>query len=1311
MKPTHIFWVNRSVLAVLALIVIAIAFMLSGSPMPTGHDESGDARTQFEYFKDWYAPYSEWSPEMQRAAVEKIRQMPSDVDVQVPFRKGTQTTEAAFPWVQNGPFGIEDPRPSPTAFWSGRITSLSFYPSVGLYIGTANGGVWRYEQSLFTLVPIADNLPTLAIGGVAVHPSSANIVYVGTGDYEMGGGVGVYRTSDDGVHWDLLSLSPTPTRVSRVLIAPWAFNTVFVSSNQGIFRSDNDGASWVQVLNKNVSDLASSPDGALMLAGASGDGVYRSFDYGQTWSKLTTDLPSTNIGRIAVTISPSAPLIAYAQIGNPMTDSVRGVYRTGNSGWNWLNVTPSASVLTGGKTKYLAQQGYNNAIVVHPTDPNVVWAGGVFLLRTSNGGINWTNIGATGAAPRKVHPDIHVLFYTSPTRLYVGCDGGVVVTDNEGESWAYIQRLPITQFYNYDTELLVGWDVKFGGTQDNGLIGTEATTTDYWKHRIQGDGIDAAYDEFIALEVFGTINGNSWRYRSQDGGVNWQSVESGISSNDKQQGFVNTYIVNDPVTFSRVYTNAGNYVYWSTNNGNNWSRMNSQPFGATAGKLSISAAGQYLYVPVNQSGVLKKFTNTPPWSLSDISSGLPANRIVKLVSPSRNSEQRAYAIINGVGDNNKVFKTTNAGSSWTNITGNMPDIPVNDLLEYTESTLFVGTDKGAFRSTNAGQSWYRWNSGMPLATRITDLEFSFKSGGPYIVAATFGRSTFERPVVGTDPGVFFNKAVLTLFALSNNQVVSDSILLRNAGDDLLHVTSVRVRDSIIQVFPAKASLSPQESLWFYATVPPTAGRRGAVASTVEFEHNGAGSPSVIRIEGYIGDNTTFRTFVPESLIVKKEVKRKIASTAWCFRLDNTENNRNPATALGVEFKNPVMAFLSHEPFAVAQNPDGSGKRWTFSDGEVPTGASAEICGLTKKSKPQEIKRWFWEGQTVIWEDDVESMRDSVFGEVQGTTLPGFLQAGLGMPNAANFRNEIFSQYPFSREQPLIIGVADPNAKTLRIAYVALAKPSDVYHSLTTRGGRTHDGPARCFDFFNDGREMVGKLHKLTPAMQSNRLFPELLALKLNVFGSQLGKTPPGLGELRFVDAGSRYNGLLVRQIDSLANRYMTYCDSAASGSGDELYTVVRQINQAFSGPPDTISFAMKLHFTGVRPVGDIAFLDRDSLVIPMRIIPALGVAFVPDGFALYQNYPNPFNPYTTIGFHLPFQGVVTLKVYNILGQEVTTLFDHLMMDEGEEEVEFFSANLASGVYFYRLVAEPLTMDDEKTIAPEFIAVKKMLLIK
>ncbi|RCK71599.1 MAG: hypothetical protein IGBAC_2221 [Ignavibacteriae bacterium] len=269
----------------------------------------------------------------------------------------------------------------------------------------------------------------------------------------------------------------------------------------------------------------------------------------------------------------------------------------------------------------------------------------------------------------------------------------------------------------------------------------------------------------------------------------------------------------------------------------------------------------------------------------------------------------------------------------------------------------------------------------------------------------------------------------------------------------------------------------------------------------------------------------------------------------------------------------------------------------------------------------------------------------------------------------------------------------------------MAKPGDVQKSLRDKTG-IHTGGPRFFDTFENGKPLVKLQKTLPPNKHNNKLFAELVALKLAIAASATGHTQPGFEELIYSDtisAFSEFNGMKIKEI------YAQISDAMTSKMGDPIkfYQLVRKINEAFAGPIDTISFASTTVLTGVKTLIDVPFLISNPSVVVAHIIPPeRKYVDLPESFELSQNYPNPFNPLTTIEFSLPEDAIVSLKVYNILGQEVATLADKELFTAGKNEIDFDASNLTSGVYFYRITAESIEQSMQK-----YDQVKKMLLIK
>ncbi|TLY32500.1 MAG: T9SS type A sorting domain-containing protein [Ignavibacteria bacterium] len=244
---------------------------------------------------------------------------------------------------------------------------------------------------------------------------------------------------------------------------------------------------------------------------------------------------------------------------------------------------------------------------------------------------------------------------------------------------------------------------------------------------------------------------------------------------------------------------------------------------------------------------------------------------------------------------------------------------------------------------------------------------------------------------------------------------------------------------------------------------------------------------------------------------------------------------------------------------------------------------------------------------------------------------------------------------------------------------------------------------------------------LPPSKHNNKLLAEAIALKISIAASVAGKTPVGLGQLTYIGGGP-FNGKSVLALSLLADKALA-CDSnyhfgSSPDSLLKIYNVIRSIDSAFSGPFDTLTFVAPqgtktsggTSLPGTRSISDVPFLLHTAEIPPVvNFQPFRDPDPIPVNLQLRQNYPNPFNPTTVIEFSLPEDAIVTLKIYNVLGQEIATLFDREQLDLGIQTAEVSANNLPSGIYFYRVIAE--TQTDDGTAGRTLTMVKKMMLLK
>ncbi len=322
-----------------------------------------------------------------------------------------------------------------------------------------------------------------------------------------------------------------------------------------------------------------------------------------------------------------------------------------------------------------------------------------------------------------------------------------------------------------------------------------------------------------------------------------------------------------------------------------------------------------------------------------------------------------------------------------------------------------------------------------------------------------------------------------------------------------------------------------------------------------------------------------------------------------------------------------------------------------------------------------------------------------------------------MPNTANVIDEILRQQGI-----ILVGLpSQMNAAQKEKAYLNPKKQADVFKTFNDKDV-VHTGDPRGLALDAKGKVILKRQTKMSPVKHNNVFLANLLALKLNILASDLGKTPPGLGDLVYVPPVGSSPWFVtgpectVAMIAAAGDDILTNWEGVSYQKYYELNELIAAINASFAGsvpiaPEDTLSWITgpKLRLNGARALSDVPFLIQVSGTTPIARPVQPKIDLGPDRFMLEQNYPNPFNPSTVIRFSMPEDAYITLKVYNVLGQEVRTFFDNAFLDAGDQEVVFDASSLSSGIYFYQFVAE--TPADEAGQKARYVDIKKMLLMR
>ncbi len=630
---------------------------------------------------------------------------------------------------------------------NGRIRSLAIHPTNGniVYAGAAEGGVWKTTDSGQSWYPLMQYEQSIAIGALAVDPVNPDIIYAGTGEptywpgYE---GVGVYKSIDGGTTWNITG-NIGNGYIARLTIDPNNTSIVYCAGfTGGLYKSTNGGTSWSQIRAGDVTDFALNPNYSDSLyCGVRNDGVYLSTDGGAGWSKLSGGLPATMSNRVILSVCDASPENVYAKLDQT-------VYKSTDGGSSWTAHGNHGSWTFGYWCNYIA---------VDPTDPDIVFAAGSALDRSTDGGTIWSSVlGGSDWEKDRLHPDQHAMVFdpTNHLKIYASNDGGVYLSDDGAASWNKVSDgLIVTQFYDVGNSTATP-TMAGGGTQDQGTNVTVGGLT--WNYLFDADGGFMVFHPSDPYIMYGEIQYNSIR-KSTNGGANWTSVNSGLTGSGPWIGA----IVMDETCPETLFTGRQE-VFRTINGATSWS-ASSPTVGGNVSAIAVAPSNNLRIYAGSSSGNIWKSTDgggtLGNWS--DLTSAPLPNRFLSDIAIDRTDPDIVYLTFSGFdintpGSPGHVFRSTDGGTIWNNISGasgnpnSLPDIPTNaiEIDSYDSSILYVGTDIGIFRTTNTGVNWTVFEAGFP---QVVVVDLKFDDGRDLLIAATHGRGMWQYKV-GPTPG-------------------------------------------------------------------------------------------------------------------------------------------------------------------------------------------------------------------------------------------------------------------------------------------------------------------------------------------------------------------------------------------------------------------------------------------------------------------------------------------------------------------------------------------------------------------------------
>jgi len=629
-------------------------------------------------------------------------------------------------WEERGPWNV-----------GGRTRTVMYDPNDPvnrkLWVGSVSGGLW-YTETMATWTPtwvkVDDFWEGLAISCMAYDPTNKDNFYVGTGEgfAWRGIGVGIYKSTDGGVSWDTIqSTFHTPhfRFVNDIEIHPsgdiyaatWGYNS---GTEGGIMRSKDDGKSWERVLSKSTVPMAShSNRGGDLEIGSDGyiyaslgvyqpGGMYRSItgDAGD-WTFITTGIDTANTKRFEMAVSNSAPNIVYAAVSDT-NQSILGVYRSTNRGDTWTAV--STPMIEPGKTYAEGQAAYDNILAVDPVNPDYIYAGGVKLFRSFDGGNNWFKVD-------DVHDDIHELVFKPGTSdvLTIGTDGGIYLfypTTPELTVWDMNNGYNVTQFYTLAYHPLSMYNFMLGGTQDNGTPRFEDPGMNVTSYASGADGAWCFINKWTPQYQ---ITGKQWNHwcRSSDWGATFTDfvgVNKGwlIPPADYDPENGNLYSSVSPDSILRIRNSRGDYSY---------DFLDTLGMGSMGSAIKISPFTNYTMLVGTNKGKLFRVEGPDQddygfYELNTV--GLPNGNISCIAYGSDN--QHILITMSNYGTVS-VWETLDYCDTWINKEGNLPNMPVRwavfNPLDYRQ--VFLATELGVWSTediTVTNPVWVPANGGL-----------------------------------------------------------------------------------------------------------------------------------------------------------------------------------------------------------------------------------------------------------------------------------------------------------------------------------------------------------------------------------------------------------------------------------------------------------------------------------------------------------------------------------------------------------------------------------------------------------------------
>jgi len=683
------------------------------------------------------------------------------------------------------------------AMISGRVLDFAVDPKnhARYFIAAASGGVWKTENDGISWAPVFDGEGSYSIATVVLDPKDSNVVWVGSGESNsqrsVGYGDGVYRSDDGGKSWKNVGLKKSE-HIGRIAIDPRDSNVVFVAAegplwgpggDRGLYKTSDASKTWKKVLN--ISDNTGVVDVTIdpvepnvmyaasyqrrrhvwtLIDGGPESAIYKSTDSGENWNKLKSGLPSEEIGRVGLAISPADHNVVYATV--EAANKAGGIFRSKDRGATWEK-----------RNDYNETAMYYGQIFADPKNVDRIYIMGLHIKVSTDGGKTVSDMPS-----KSKHVDNHAIWIDpdNTDHYLVGCDGGVYESYDRAANWEFKSNLPLGQFYDVTVDNALPFYNVYGGTQDNNNLGGPSRTTSAsgitnadWFITQGGDGFRTQVDPEDPNTLYSEYQeGALTRYNKLTG------ENTGIMPQESNDGEVYRWnwdspLIISPHSHTRVYF-AANKIFRSDNRGDSWRIIspdltrqidrNSLPVmgkvwepDAVAKNASTSFYGNIVVLSESpkKEGLIYAGTDDGliqvtedgggNWRKLDKFPSVPDTAYVSRISASNQDANTVYAAF----ENHKnadfkpyLLKSTDAGRTWSSIVGNLPENgPVLAFAEdpVNPNLLFAGTEFGCYFTIDGGKKWVQLKGDFPTIA-VRDLVIQARESD--LIVGTFGRGIY-----------------------------------------------------------------------------------------------------------------------------------------------------------------------------------------------------------------------------------------------------------------------------------------------------------------------------------------------------------------------------------------------------------------------------------------------------------------------------------------------------------------------------------------------------------------------------------------